>query len=71
MMFFLLLIVVALAMNIINASPAPSGCIVTTMIEKKVAAQRDTWRWLLVKQSVDPDTAKVPSQFVELQQLVN
>ena len=70
MKFFLLLIVVALAM-MINAAPAPSGCIVTTMIEKKVSVQRDTWRWLLVKQSVDPDTAKVPSQFVELQQLVS
>jgi hypothetical protein len=44
MMFFLLLIVVALAMNMINAAPAPSGCIIITMIEKKVSVQRVTWR---------------------------
>lgn len=40
------------------------------MIEKQVSVSRDTWRWLLVKQSVDPNTATTPSTYVELQQLL-
>jgi len=40
------------------------------MIEKEASVNRDTWRWLLVKQSVDPNTADAPSTFVQLQELL-
>ena len=69
-MMMIVLVVLACYLAMCFASPMPSGIIVTTMIEKQVSVDRDTWGWYIVKQSVDPDTARTPSQFVKLQQLL-